>query len=237
MTTMQRKCGLAALVTAGLLLVACGGGGGGDGGVVPVGNTGILQGRVTDQNGNAVVGARVEIANVAVRQTDNQGEFTIGALAPGTYTLNVTKDGYTFGLTTATVVVDRTTTVPITGTRIGVRPQINVVATPPTLTYLGGDVTLDITASDADGDPLVVTATLNGAPLALTNITGNAYQAQVTITGNATTAPVTHTVVVTVNDGLFSQQAQATITVQAAPLPGGAGNSGGNAGGLPIPNI
>lgn len=61
------------------------------------GVTGNLAGNVRDSSGVAVAGARVQATSpsqVASTTTDAQGHFLFLALAPDTYTINITKEGY-----------------------------------------------------------------------------------------------------------------------------------------------
>lgn len=58
-----------------------------------------LSGRVVDQSGAVIVGARVEISgeglvNPVVLQSDGQGRFSVPDLKPGTYSLRVERDGF-----------------------------------------------------------------------------------------------------------------------------------------------
>jgi hypothetical protein len=61
--------------------------------------TATLVGSVTDPSGSMVVGAKVEIRNSATNevrkvQSDQKGEFLAPNLAPGTYEVNVSKEGF-----------------------------------------------------------------------------------------------------------------------------------------------
>ena len=61
------------------------------------GVTGNIAGTVRDSNGAPVAGARVQAVSpsqTAAATTDAGGHFTILSLAPDTYTINVTKQGY-----------------------------------------------------------------------------------------------------------------------------------------------
>ena len=58
-----------------------------------------LSGKVVDQSGAVIVGARIEISgpalpNPVVLLSDAQGQFSSADLKPGTYSLRVTRDGF-----------------------------------------------------------------------------------------------------------------------------------------------
>ena len=62
-------------------------------------NVGSLQGAVSDPSGAAVVGARVtatDLSSDVTRSTttDKAGEYSFSQLAPGTYKVEVTKEGF-----------------------------------------------------------------------------------------------------------------------------------------------
>jgi hypothetical protein len=81
--------------------------------------SGVIVGEVTDPNGAAVPGASVSAidqeTNVATTTvTDDSGSFTVPYLAPGTYTLNVEKSGFTrYSQTKITVLTTQTLKVDI----------------------------------------------------------------------------------------------------------------------------
>ncbi len=55
---------------------------------------GSIIGTVRDVNGNFIPGATVSLSNGASTTTDADGKFTLSNVAPGEYTLNITKAGY-----------------------------------------------------------------------------------------------------------------------------------------------
>src|ERR1700760_1739375 len=64
---------------------------------VLAGTTGSLSGQVTDETGAPVAGASVKAASAsqtATGTTDAGGHFSFISLAPDTYVLTVTKQGY-----------------------------------------------------------------------------------------------------------------------------------------------
>ncbi len=61
------------------------------------GTTGSISGKVTDQNGNGIVGARVTIASPSQSETMTtaaNGFYSALNLSPDTYTITTSKDGY-----------------------------------------------------------------------------------------------------------------------------------------------
>src|SRR4051794_39937539 len=68
--------------------------------------SGTLTGVVTDQSGAAIVGAAVRIVDAETNSgrtaiTNDVGRYTVVNLNPGTYNINVTKDGFTAARLTA----------------------------------------------------------------------------------------------------------------------------------------
>jgi len=91
----------------------------------------------------------------------------------------------------------------------------------------GGDITITVTVSDANGDVLTVTAVMQNASNAadVTNIvlssTGvNTYQGVFPAPPNVTTTEVTYNVSIRADDGTTTTTANAgSITVQALQTP------------------
>jgi len=78
---------------------------------------GRIEGKVTDPKGAAIVGATITVSDPATNQTftattDNQGNYKVEGLAPGTYTVVVSAKGFGDG-PVETVNVDEGATVPI----------------------------------------------------------------------------------------------------------------------------
>src|ERR1700724_3266319 len=82
------------------------------------GTTGALTGRLTDQNGLPIAGAHVTVTSPSesvTATTSPTGAFSFVSLAPDTYTLVATRDGYeTVQQTGLTVVADNTRTIAVT---------------------------------------------------------------------------------------------------------------------------
>ncbi len=95
------------------------------------GVTGGIAGIVHDDTGAPVAGATVKAASpsqTATATTDAQGHFTFLTLAPDTYTITVTKDGYqTVAQSGLTVLADQTQTITIVTPRV-----LKVIATAKT---------------------------------------------------------------------------------------------------------
>jgi hypothetical protein len=125
-------------------------------------NSATLQGTVTSSaTGSAISGATVTIA-ASSTTTDGSGQYTIGSLAPGTYSATASAAGYTSATVSVTVIAGVTTTqnfalVPSTGVSTSL-----AVATAAG-TY-GGSATLSATltagGTGVSGKP--VSFTLNG---------------------------------------------------------------------------
>ena len=61
------------------------------------GTTGSIEGKVTDQNGNGIAGAKVTAASQAQHQsatTGTSGFYAILNLSPDTFSVTASKDGY-----------------------------------------------------------------------------------------------------------------------------------------------
>jgi len=73
-------------------------------------STGGLTGTVTDPQGASVAGAKVTVASSEIGvslngTTDSSGYYTIGALAPGKYSLNIESTNFKTFQTTAVIQV------------------------------------------------------------------------------------------------------------------------------------
>lgn len=81
--------------------------------------TSSVTGSVTDDQGQAVVGASVTLVSVGQNTrrtvvTDNSGNYTFASLQPGRYTIEVEASGFNKSVTTAfDALTDRTVTVPV----------------------------------------------------------------------------------------------------------------------------
>jgi carboxypeptidase family protein len=71
-------------------------------------SAGRISGAVTDSSNAALPGAQVQIQNGPFTVSDGQGEFTIGNLAPGSYTLMVSYVGFSVFQTSVTVAASQT---------------------------------------------------------------------------------------------------------------------------------
>src|SRR6267142_413348 len=98
--------------------------------------TGTVQGDVTDERGGAVPGATVEAKNldtnfVRTETTDNDGHFTFLNLAPGRYTLTISKSGFsTIVQQNVNLTVGQAISIPVTVKVSSVATQIIVTDVP-----------------------------------------------------------------------------------------------------------
>jgi uncharacterized surface anchored protein len=69
---------------------------------------GGVAGTIKDSTGAVLPGARVELQNGPSAVSDDQGQFTIPNLAPGTYTATVNYVGFAPSTTTVTVTAGQT---------------------------------------------------------------------------------------------------------------------------------
>jgi hypothetical protein len=82
-------------------------------GPAPSGTPGTVRGKVVDEEGNPIQGARVRIEGTALSTTtDENGEFTLENVPAGDYSLEVEKDGYEQETSSVTVSEGQITDVP-----------------------------------------------------------------------------------------------------------------------------
>jgi hypothetical protein len=55
---------------------------------------GILSGNVKDGSGNALSGVSISLSGIVSGQTDISGNYSIGNITPGNYSITFSKDGY-----------------------------------------------------------------------------------------------------------------------------------------------
>jgi hypothetical protein len=86
--------------------------------LVLAGNTGSVEGKVTDQDGNGITGARVSVTSPSQSTTVTTGAngfYSVLNLSPDTYTVTASKDGYdTSSVFGKTVLADQATAADIT---------------------------------------------------------------------------------------------------------------------------
>jgi hypothetical protein len=118
---------------------------------VLAGTTGSIEGKVTDQSGNGIAGAKVTAASPAQHQTSTtttSGFYAILNLSPDTYAVTATKDGYdTATVYGVTVVADQST-----AADIKLRQTVKTlghVTTTATATVVSKTVTGDLYAVNA----------------------------------------------------------------------------------------
>jgi len=97
--------------------------------------TGNIQGTVVDEKGGAVADSSVEVKNLDTNlsktvTTDSEGRFQFLSLAPGPYTVTISKMGFaTIEQTGATLTVGQTLTFPVTMKVSASQEKIEVTAT------------------------------------------------------------------------------------------------------------
>lgn len=121
---------------------------------------GGVSGLITDSSGAAIAGARVVVSNPATGLTQravttSAGLYSVLSLAPGTYTLTVTQNGFQKLVQhKVPVEVDRTTTVNLTLKPGTVSQTVEVTAAPPLTDTVNSTVGQLITAQAIQSVPL-----------------------------------------------------------------------------------
>lgn len=124
--------------------------------------TSIIEGRVTDEQGAAIVGAEVRVSSPALaieRQavSNSTGSYRIAGLPPGVYTVSVAKGGFaTYKATDVELTVNRT---------LVVSPALRVAAAATEVTITGTAPLLEPTVSSTGGTitpTQIATMPLNG---------------------------------------------------------------------------
>ncbi|HLJ24624.1 MAG TPA: carboxypeptidase regulatory-like domain-containing protein [Candidatus Acidoferrales bacterium] len=98
--------------------------------------TGSIQGTVVDEKGGAVADSTVQATNLdtnlsATVMTDTDGRFQFLSLAPGRYTVTISKSGFaTMDQTGVTLTVGQTLSLPVTMKVSATQEKIEVTATP-----------------------------------------------------------------------------------------------------------
>ncbi|HWY43635.1 MAG TPA: TonB-dependent receptor [Candidatus Sulfotelmatobacter sp.] len=133
--------------------------------------TGTVQGDVTDERGGAVPGATVEAKNldtnfVRTETTDNDGHFTFLNLAPGRYTLTISKSGFsTIVQQNVNLTVGQAISIPVTVKVSSVATQIIVTDVP----------TIETTKTESS-------STLEESTIANTPVLGRKFEDLLTLT-------------------------------------------------------
>jgi Carboxypeptidase regulatory-like domain/TonB-dependent Receptor Plug Domain len=133
--------------------------------------TGTVQGDVLDERGGSVPGASVEAKNldtnfVRTETTDSDGHFAFLSLAPGRYTLTITKSGFTTILQqNINLTVGQVLTIPVTVKVSSVAQQIIVTDVP----------VIEVTKTESS-------STLNEVAVANTPVLGRKFEDLLTLT-------------------------------------------------------
>jgi hypothetical protein len=226
-----RRVLTAAAAMATLAMVGCGSDGG------PVATPPTLSGVVIDGTGNRLSGVRIVVGQQQAL-SNTQGAFAItSGLALGPVTVAGTLTGYQIDPELVTL-ANGPNNVVLRARRTSQAPTVTVSALPATLTFIGGQTTITVTADDPEFDPLTVSGSSERGTLAFTAIGYGLYQATLDLPGNAATTARVYPVSVVVSDGINRIQQSANVTVSGVGTPSGIDNGttpGG--GGPPIPNI
>src|SRR5437773_3337029 len=133
--------------------------------------TGTVQGDVLDEKGGSVPGASVEAKNldtnyIRTESTDGDGHFAFLNLAPGRYTLTITKSGFTTIVQqNVNLTVGQVLTIPVSVKVSSVAQQIIVSDVP----------VIETTATESS-------ATLDEATIATTPVLGRKFEDLLTLT-------------------------------------------------------
>jgi outer membrane receptor for ferrienterochelin and colicin len=133
--------------------------------------TGTVQGDVLDERGGSVPGASVEAKNldtnfVRTETSDNDGHYAFLSLAPGRYTLTITKSGFTTIVQqNVNLTVGQVLTIPVTVKVSSVATQVIVTDVPA----------IEVTKTESS-------ATLEEATIATTPVLGRKFEDLLTLT-------------------------------------------------------
>ena len=133
--------------------------------------TGAVQGDVLDERGGSVPGASVEAKNldtnfVRTETTDSDGHYSFLSLAPGRYTLTITKSGFTTIVQqNVNLTVGQVLTIPVTVKVSSVATQVFVTDVP----------VIEVTKTESS-------ATLEEATIATTPVLGRKFEDLLTLT-------------------------------------------------------
>jgi outer membrane receptor protein involved in Fe transport len=133
--------------------------------------TGTVQGDVLDEKGGSVPGASVEAKNldtnyIRTESTDGDGHFAFLNLAPGRYTLTITKSGFTTIVQqNVNLTVGQVLTIPVSVKVSSIAQQIVVTDVP----------VIETTATESS-------ATLDEATIATTPVLGRKFEDLLTLT-------------------------------------------------------
>ncbi len=177
-----------------------------DGGWTSLGGDATIRATVTDAGGVASVTATLTGSSTTNLTLANTTGSTYQTVATIPTNLTATSVNYTVVVTAKDTAGNTksqtiTFTVPAAGEDVTPPTLSATVTLPAGWSWLGGDVTVNATATDAGGVKSVtsnVTPGIGSVPLV--NTSGSSYQAQITVPANVEAAAVTYTVVVTAVD-------------------------------------
>lgn len=198
---------------------------------------GTIAGRVVDDLGNGVASVHITVGALTT-DTDGLGQFSVAGVSRGAHSVAAAKNGYTFTSSAVTVPGGGTVSTTITGVRSNAAPVLTASASPDTITFVGGNSTLSVTAADADGDALTVSLSGPDGDVALTSLGSGQYSATVPLAANNSLVAQTYNYQFSASDGRATTRATVTVTVNGLNTPGDVGGGTNPGGGGPdVPNI
>jgi hypothetical protein len=227
MMKILRRIAAGALLALSLGSLGCGSGGG----------IGTVTGRVLDTTDQPLGGVAVTVQNVTA-VTDAFGNFVLPNVPSGTWQVTASLDGYGFDAAAVAVTANASSAVNVVGRDLNQPPVLTAQVSATTLPFTGGAVTVDATATDADGQPLVVTVVTAAGTTTLAAVGQDVYRGTVTLPANDTYAAQTHTLQVVATDGRGFNRVDTSVVVQGLQVPTDVGGSQTDTdGGPPVPNI
>lgn len=122
---------------------------------------GSVEGTVTLSGSEDASGVTVEAGDIST-QTSADGSYVLAGLAPGELTLTARTEGYKPNSQKVTVEEARATTVDIELERKNLEPTFESVTLNPEQLQPGGEASLDVSVSDANGDEVSLTYKATG---------------------------------------------------------------------------
>ncbi len=119
-----------------------------------------------------------------------------------------------------------------TGGSVNTPPSLSASVAPTSLSFIGGEVTVTVIASDPEGSAVQLGgAVVGGQAFTFTAQQAGGFVGTALVPGNGTGQAVERTITVTASDGTDSLSVSVKVTVAAAPVPPGGGTE------PPVPSI